>query len=251
MGITDFNRENDKVQASKNQYANVRVGDIITFGNYRQECGEGFDELIWKPIEWIVLDVEEDRLFLLSRYVLDEALYHLEPPEEVTWENCTLRWGWLPGVFYRDAFSEDEKNRIMETLVVNDDNLNTPGGNDTMDKVFLLSKKEVETYLNGQLKFDGIYRCWSEKLIAEPTPYAMEIGVNHHKITEKDYEKELKGKNYSRDVIGCDGACWWLRTPGIAPKYACFVDGYGAINVAGDGVCVGGNGVRPALYLRR
>ena len=41
------------------------VGSTVTFGNYEQWNGQ-------VPIEWIVLDWQEDRALLLSKYALDD-----------------------------------------------------------------------------------------------------------------------------------------------------------------------------------
>lgn len=65
----------------------------------------------------------------------------------MTWENCTLR-NWLNGAYLSSAFSSDEQARIVETSISNPDNskYGTDGGNNTNDKVFLLSMDEVNKY---------------------------------------------------------------------------------------------------------
>ena len=96
---------------------------------------------------WRVLEKQGDKTLLLSDAVLCARMYH-STDEGVTWEHCDLR-KYLNGEFYENTFSEEEKNRIVETKLLNADNpkYGTAGGNDTADKVFLLSLDETERYL--------------------------------------------------------------------------------------------------------
>ncbi len=100
-----------------------------------------------RPIRWIVVKKEKNRALLLSADRIGRRPYN-EERKNVTWGTCTLR-KWLNGDFYSDAFTEEEKKRICLTEVRNEDNpqWNTPGGNDTEDRVFLLSIREAEKWL--------------------------------------------------------------------------------------------------------
>ncbi|MDD6035308.1 MAG: DUF6273 domain-containing protein [Lachnospiraceae bacterium] len=76
-----------------------------------------------------------------------------EAPVEgaIEWHDKAMEAGrWLNSDFYRTAFSEKERASIAETLVRNADNpeYGTEGGNDTRDKVFLLSIEEATTYFD-------------------------------------------------------------------------------------------------------
>ncbi len=57
---------------------------------------------------------------------------------------------YLNGTWYEKTFSEGEKDKILTTNVVNLDNSSygTERGNDTEDKVFLLSLDEAEHYFS-------------------------------------------------------------------------------------------------------
>ena len=60
--------------SSKSPFADVKKGDIVTFGTYEQ------DDLTRngaEPIEWIVLAVEGDQALLLSRCVLRALVWSL------------------------------------------------------------------------------------------------------------------------------------------------------------------------------
>ena len=104
-------------------------------------------------------------------------------------------------------------------MIKNEDNSEhgTSGGNDTEDKVFLLSEKEAETLFSND-----------DERIAKATEYAEKSGV---------YVNEEKA------------AYWWLRSPGDDRYCAAVVNSDGW--VYGDGSRVNGSddGVRPALHL--
>ena len=124
------------------------IGNIVTFGKY-----EARGTWKTKPIEWLVLDYDakKNRALLLSRYGLEDKLYH-QIYRDVTWEECDLR-AWLNGLFLKLAFSAEEEKAILTTTVDNSSSQgyrgwNTIGGNDTQDKVFLLSYAEVQKYLS-------------------------------------------------------------------------------------------------------
>ena len=160
---------------------------------------------------------EGNQVLLLSKYVLDAKPYN-EEFEKVTWETSDIRQ-WLNNEFYTTAFNKAEKAKIQTSLTKNEDNskYGTSGGNDTEDKVFLLSEKEAETLFSND-----------DERIAKVTGYAEKSGV---------YVNEEKV------------AWWWLRSPGRYSSSAAVVgsDGW----VYGDGSIVSGayDGVRPALHL--
>ncbi|MCR5475372.1 MAG: DUF6273 domain-containing protein [Lachnospiraceae bacterium] len=124
----------------------------IYFGTYNQSSdgGSGYNA---DPIKWRVLQNSGDQLFLLADKNLDCKKYN-DDDTSVTWETCTLRT-WLNGTssgnFYNDAFDSKEQGAIASTTVTNPNNpdYSTSGGNDTTDKVFLLSIAEVTNTVYG------------------------------------------------------------------------------------------------------
>lgn len=66
---------------------------------------------------------------------------------------------WLNNVFLKDSFTEREKGQIVETFLKNPNNLRygIKGGNDTKDKIFLLSIDEVEKYFSSDEERSTIY----------------------------------------------------------------------------------------------
>ena len=204
-----------KVESSsqkKDKNPDYKIGETIEFGNYPQDK-DGTE----KPIEWIVMKKEGNQVLLLSKYVLDAKPYNKEW-EDVTWETSDIRQ-WLNNEFYTTAFNKAEKAKIQTSLIKNEDNskYGTNGGNDTEDKVFLLSEKETETLFSNK-----------EERIAKATEYATKSGV---------YVNEEKA------------AWWWLRSPGDDSRDAAEVSRYGWVDRLGYDVDDNIDGVRPALHL--
>ena len=196
----------------KDKNPEYKVGETIEFGNYPQDK-DGTE----KPIEWIVMKNEGNQILFLSKYVLDAKPYNKEL-KAVTWETSDIRQ-WLNNEFYTTAFNKAEKAKIQTSLIKNKDNSEhgTSGGNDTEDKVFLLSEKEADTLFSND-----------DERIAKATEYAEESGV---------YVNEEKA------------AWWWLRSPGSNSYDAAGVRDDGWVHRRGDYVRSDSGGVRPALHL--
>ncbi len=197
----------------------AKAGDIICFGSYEQDNNSSNGKEV---IEWIVLERENDQLFLLSRYALDCIPYNTER-KDVTWETCTLR-AWLNDSFLKAAFSMEEQDRILSTTVKADKNpdFKTDPGNDTVDRVFLLSNTQVKKFL--PKKDDR--KCIS-------TNYATAKGVE---TSNEDAEK----------IDGKPSCYWWLRSPGVNLDDAAIIT-----FVYYDRGAVSHNdvGVRPAIWI--
>lgn len=220
-------REETEVQTEKQQdtsreqnFWKLAAGSEVIFGTYEQDNNPGNGP---EPLKWIVLDSQEGRVLLLSRYVIDSKPYNKEYISS-TWEKCDLR-DWLNGKFYDEAFNAEQQEQIMQLEVVNHDNDENygdpiPGGNSTYDKLFLLSLEEIEKYTGTD----------PEQWEAEPTPYAEEQGV----------------------YIWGEPACcyWWLRSPGGYSGNASCIDTWGRTNDWGYSVYCTNIGVRPVLWLK-
>ena len=104
----------------------------------------------YEPIKWRVLQSENGEAFLLSDVILDKQAYN-ENDEYITWKESSLR-AWLNDKFMNRAFSDEEKEKINITEVVNKDNpvFGTKGGKNTSDKIFLLSLAEVSRKKGGK-----------------------------------------------------------------------------------------------------
>lgn len=194
----------------------AQVGDIITFGNYEQDnkTANGKEEIEWKVLE----KDENGKMFLISRYALDCRHYH-SSVEQVTWETSDIR-SWLNNDFYNTAFDNTERAKIKTTTLENRDNAdyNTDGGNDTKDKIFLLSIDEAKAYLPSTVE-----------RVCIATKYAESQGSQLESLTR---------------------SCrWWLRSPGSTLYNASFVKIDGFILQLGTPVSVEKRSVRPAMWV--
>lgn len=201
----------------------VSTWDCIYFGNYYQS-----NSSTKEPIKWRVLSVEENEAFVMADMALDCQPYN-ETDEDVTWETCTLRQ-WLNNTFLNTAFDAEEQSAIKTTTVVNENNIynNNPGGNPTMDKIFLLSQNEMK---NPQYGFNSNYYKKSETRQCKPSEYAVENNC------------------FIRSIDDYVGNCfWWLRSPGDRSDFATYVT-FSNEGSAGYYVSMDGIGVRPALNI--
>jgi len=204
----------DKEAADENIAPDPIPGGIIRFGSY----------------DWRVLTVDTipgkakgKRVLLLSEEILESRAYDTDwgwysaifGYKTLTWENSTLRQ-YLNEDFY-EGFSRREQPRILLTLLENIDNperssyYGSTAGNNTKDKIFLLSINEVMEYLEAS-------------------------------------KQKRKGK---RGKAGkTDDAWWFLRSPGHYNYYVAGVKDYDSqIDLEGrDGGDPAG--IRPALWLK-
>lgn len=213
--IPDFNDSWQKAKLMLEEHPYIaRVGDVITYGTYEQD--NNLDNGAEK-IEWVVLEKDEDKMLVVSRYGMDSVNYN-DKPKAVTWEESTIRT-WANKTFLPSAFNKEEQKAILSVEIDNQDNLTygVPGGNKTTDQIFLLSIGEVEKYFTTL-----------EKRKCEVTEYAKANGAFAH--------YGMYGK-------------WWLRSPGGSKITAAYCTLDGSIVNAGGLVSSYGESVRPAMWL--
>ena len=232
---------------------NYNVGDIIKFGKYEQDGNISNGK---EDIEWIIFNVEEHRILVVSKYALDCIPYNNEDDGD-TWEICTLR-KWLNNDFYNTAFSDNEKKVIHSATIVNKDNPKwkwlpgiTEKSYSTTDKVFCLSLEEAESYFGNYNWYDSekMSGC-NQNLICTPTKYAIDRGAYSYEINENNYSYYNEKYGYTSDIIGRIECYWWLRTTGYGPGETCCVVDYGQAGANwGCKVDYDYIAVRPALYI--
>ena len=211
--ISTENPGTEPTQQTQPQKLELEVGQIYDFGQYEQDGNSDTTE----AISWQVLAVEDGKALLISQYALDVQLFHTDW-SNTSWENCTMRT-WLNKDFWNNAFTPEEQARVLTTTVIADSNseYTSDPGNDTQDKVFLLSIQEVLTLM-----------------------------------PEKDSRK-CQGTEYAKSCdlwLSEDGYCnWWLRTPGQNESYTSVVWSSGGIDTEGCYVIYGDKGVRPVIWL--
>ena len=177
---------------------NPEVGDIVLFGEYEQDgdLTNGSED-----IEWVVLAKENSRVLVISKSVLKLEQYdniktsaHL-----ITWQNSILRT-WLNSDFLSESFSDKEHNMIQNVNVKATGNPSyaTNPGNDTEDRIFLLSITEANTYMPNEGSRECQYSWWLR------TPGA---GSSSFAYIDTDGSIILHGQS-GRDVCGVRPAMW-------------------------------------------
>lgn len=192
----------------------IEVGDMITLGEYEQNnvLDDGRE-----PIEWRVLQIQENTALLISLYALDAQPYNTTPAR-ASWVKCTLR-AWLNDEFLNAAFTEEEKQYIAIREIVNWKE------ESTQDAVFLLDNDQAKQLFSSH-----------QDRQATPTAYAIAQGA------------------YQSKKYGPGNAQWWLRTISWESKYrAAYVAGSGGVMTCGgnsDGRVENRKwAVRPAIYI--
>ena len=201
----------NEIAAAARRAEFTTVGKTFTFGHYEQDNNTGNGK---EAIEWQVLEVKGDKVLIISKNTLDAKPYN-NSYTSITWEKCTLR-AWLNRDFLNAAFSTAEQAGIETTTVDNSkaqgySGYRTNGGNNTQDKVFLLSYAEAWKYFGSD-----------SARVSTPTKYA----------------KANEGSGYSNR--------WWLRSPGYYQDRAALVNSDGA---CANGSVDNTRGVRPALWV--
>ena len=144
----------------KNEKTKLVPGDVVFLGKYEQD---GNLDNGPEPIEWIVLKKEDNRLILLSKYVLTHRAIH-SVAEEFKWYESEL-CAWLNNEFYNEAFNEEEKKRMCKVggniwylKEYKGDYVVIPG----IEEFKGLEKKFLNTYAvpNDKTAKDNIYFDW-------------------------------------------------------------------------------------------
>lgn len=194
------------------------VGSLIKYGKYEQDndSSNGIED-----IEWIILAKDDNKMLVISDKTIDCKPYH-SSYGNTTWEECSLR-RWLNDTFVNEAFTTEEQEKILTTNVTADANpdYDTDAGNDTEDKVFLLSIEEANRYF----KYDSERQCVS-------TEYAKANGA------------------YTYEIDGASNCFWWLRSQGgYSNKSASVVNSDGTVSKYGNAVDDNRDCVRPAMWI--
>jgi len=192
------------------------IGDIVSLGG----------------LDWLVLDVQDGQVLVISESVLSQRAWHPEQ-KSLSWEISEIRQ-YLNGPFFEDSFTDEERGRIIETEVINNANprFGAAGpGRDTMDRVFLLSVEEVIQYFGDSGR--------------------LENPEERDAILTDEYDSLRVARHIETDSV----SWWWLRTPGhhlnpLLHASAAVVGGAGEVFLYGIYVISDGGGVRPVLWLR-
>ena len=143
----------------------ARYRSAVEFGSallklYRQQKPMDSDDILQEigltrdmlngeePIEWLILEKNDNQYLVISKYGLDSQKYH-DQWEVVTWETCRLRV-WLNQTFYSAAFNPAEQDMIMTSDVYSESPTHSYPSRTVQDKVFLLDCRESYRYFKSE-----------------------------------------------------------------------------------------------------
>ena len=192
----------------------LKPGDRLFMGVYEQDNNP---ENGPEPVEWLVLDAEEERVLLLSRYCLETRPFHSQPGV-MQWDGCELRQ-WMNTEMLNALFTPEEQERVLLTHLeaLPHPRFTTDPGGDTDDRLFLLSIQEVAKYFTTKSARQ-----------ARATKAARAHGA------------------YSSQSGHCG---WWLRTTGHSPEDEARVSSLGTfVNYK---VEYRKDTVRPAFWMKK
>jgi len=194
------------------------------------------DKIVFDKYNWNILDIKNNAALIITEGIIEHRRYH-DAYKEITWAECSLR-KYLNGEFY-DRFSAVDQSRIIPVINKNLDNqwYGSRGGEDTEDRIFLLSLEEV-----------------SCKYFGDSSSKLYNPGKNQR------YWFERKDKNNSKRISVNNKEewyyWWWLRSPGRVNKKAVYMFPNGNIGIQGNNIFKGNiaegecrGGIRPALWL--
>lgn len=207
------------------------VGDYVYFGAYEQDGDTSNGK---EKIEWLVLDKQDNRALVLSKYAHDTSTYDIFGIVSINGKPVTdadLKWDisdtryWLNGDFMEEAFSADEIG-FIPIITVSDEEAEKNGSvpnSVTNDQLFLLSVSELNKYLTS-----------SDTRKCDPTDavckyYSEHVWIGRRRATKEDVPKS-----------------WWLRSLGQNYDDAACVDKNGNIIYIDKET---GLLVRPAMWI--
>ena len=131
---------------------NKNIGDICVFGNFEQDndASNGAE-----PIDWIVLDKNQDAVLLISKQGIDCSAYQNGNLNK--WQGSLIR-NWLNNAFYDEAFNSNEQKIIKATELTGE------YGN---DKVFILNAEQALKYFKSD-----------DERLCKATEYAISRGAD-------------------------------------------------------------------------
>ena len=205
----------------------------IFYGSYEQ-TSSGNNSFNKDPIKWRVLQNANGQLFVLSDQILDFRKYETNRNvTSITWAQSNIR-SWLNGntdyKFLHDAFCDLEKQAIEDTNVVNQDNPlhGTNGGNDTTDKIFLLS---IDDILNTEYGFSG----------------TLAAGTAQTRVATDTAYTAYKSATQTVGIHEGTSDFWWLRSPGQDSICAALIGSLGEYLDNHSAKLL--NGIRPAMNI--
>lgn len=215
----------------------AEVGDIVQMGTYEQDGDTETED----PIYWDVLDKDGDSILIISHDVIGYQRFS-DSSNCVIWEDSQIRT-WLNEEFYTNAFDKETQARIKESVLKNpsiagyvtgaDESIWESRG-DTTDRIFLLSRKEIEKYYGQKLPK-------AEALLCKPSEAVLQ---RYEEIKQQRIREKVPFGESAPDVT--EGISWMLRSTGKSQNQISIIRGDGYYSQ-----CMADyyQGVRPAMWI--
>ena len=194
----------------------ISENNYPVFGRFEQDSTPGKD-----PIEWIPLDMTDDKVLLISRYALTCMPYSdSKNSQYASWDSSSIR-EWLNGDFLSTSFTAGEQSTIIETVNYTSEISEYLGDKlrlgsisvESRDNIFLLSAEEVVSYFGN------------------------------------DPERYTPATEYVKTSVGAPGLgngnpnTWWVVRSLNNPMFVGSESGFGETGIAGE------LSVRPAMWV--
>ena len=152
------------------------------------------------PYYWLILETQDDKALIITEDIISECQYRSSY--------------YLNGTFL-ERFSDEERERMIETQITDYDNLwyETKRNSEENKKVFLLSIKEADKYFGNSEDYISKRRKKYGGIEEEPT---------------KDYTGKYLSNIYNSERIATyenKPKEWWLRSAGREKVYATYYPG--------------------------
>jgi len=227
------------------------IGDLVYFGRYEQD---GKDRNGKEPMEWIVIDKNDEGVMLLSSKVIEyQEFLDDDTDDYYNWETSNIR-DWLNSDFMELAFNDEQMDSIMLTNnPIPDTGLfNDKGTEATNDYVFLLSLNELNLLeQTNTLYIDSIagtfYYAYLPEAAAQGTPYYDSLDYDLATLAEMSIDPEA----YAEESVKDGYVSWYLRSSYLAGDLGVLVvmeNGHVASITSSDDF--GGAGVRPVIWVK-
>jgi len=160
---------------------------------------------------WRVLDIYDGKALIITENIIEVRTFH-NKIDFISWETSDMRQ-YLNSAFLQN-FTSVESQKIAETQIKNPNNLwfGSVGGNDTDDKVFLLSLEEADSLFgNSEDYWNRRYEDWFRT----------------------GYSNAYDSDRLATYGNGDKAWGWWLRSPGQKNVGTAYIDYNGSVSVFG------------------
>ena len=159
-----------------------------------------YKKIEFGPYYWRILETQDDKALIITEDIISECQYRSSY--------------YLNGTFL-ERFSEEERERMIETQIPDDENLwyETKRNSETSKKVFLLSVKEADKYFGNSEDYVSKRRKKYGGVEEEPTKDNTGKYLSNNFNSERIANYENKPKE------------WWLRSAGEEECYATYYPG--------------------------